>query len=100
MADPLPGDRLSWQGVKISVDGYYGDLSARQPVPYDGTTDHFGRWRIDASTLNRLVLDAHGRGLRTCLHANAAAAVDAALDAFEHALMKAPRDDHRHRSEH
>jgi predicted amidohydrolase YtcJ len=100
MADPLPGDRLSWQGVKISIDGYYGDLSARQHAPYAGTRDSYGRWRIDAATLADRVLDSHRRGLRVCLHANGAAAVDAALDAYEHALSTVPCADHRHRIEH
>jgi predicted amidohydrolase YtcJ len=50
--------------------------------------------------LNRLVLKIHEAGLQACVHTNGDREIDMVLDAFEAALAKAPRDDHRHRLEH
>jgi predicted amidohydrolase YtcJ len=50
--------------------------------------------------LNDLVLQIHQAGLQGCVHANGVRKIDMVLTAFENALAKYPRADHRHRIEH
>ena len=50
--------------------------------------------------LNRLILKIHEAGLQACVHTNGDREIDMVLDAFEAALITAPRTDHRHRLEH
>jgi predicted amidohydrolase YtcJ len=50
--------------------------------------------------LNRLILKIHEAGLQACVHTNGDREIDMVLDAFEAALAKLPRDNHRHRLEH
>jgi predicted amidohydrolase YtcJ len=52
------------------------------------------------SALNQLILKIHEAGLQACVHTNGDREIDMVLDAFEAALARAPRDDHRHRLEH
>jgi predicted amidohydrolase YtcJ len=52
------------------------------------------------SALNQLILKIHEAGLHACVHTNGDREIDMVLNAFEAALDKAPRDDHRHRLEH
>lgn len=97
---PFGSEWVRFQGVKISIDGYFPAGSARFSEPYADEPDNVGTMRIDPEELNALVLRAHRAGLRVCLHANGDVAVDAALDAYEKALADTPRTDHRHRIEH
>src|ERR1044072_5407861 len=50
--------------------------------------------------LNEPVLRCHTAGLRCCVHAIGDRAFDMALGAYENAIEKSPRKDHRHRIEH
>jgi predicted amidohydrolase YtcJ len=59
-----------------------------------------GVTRAQADQLRRAVDDAHAAGRQAAVHAVTAPAVRAALDAFEAALRRHPRGDHRHRIEH
>jgi predicted amidohydrolase YtcJ len=50
--------------------------------------------------LDRHVLEAHRRGCQVAIHAVQPATVEAAVSAFESALKRFPRRNHRHRIEH
>jgi len=50
--------------------------------------------------LNRLVSKAHRAGLQLAVHAIGDRAIETVLKAFENALKKHPRKNHRHRIEH
>jgi predicted amidohydrolase YtcJ len=50
--------------------------------------------------LNELVLKVHTANLQACVHANGDREIDMVLTAYENALAKHPRADHRHRIEH
>merc|ERR1712129_484813 len=53
-----------------------------------------------AETLKAQILDLHLSGMQIAVHANGDAAIEHVLDAFEEALQRCPREDHRHRIEH
>lgn len=54
---------------------------------------------IDQPALDRLVLRAHRRGFQVAVGATGALAIEAALLAYERALLAHPQVDHRHRIE-
>jgi predicted amidohydrolase YtcJ len=69
--------------------------------PYANRPDYFGvppaRSQED---LDALILRVHEAGLQACVHANGDREIDMLLNAFEKALQKKPRANHRHRIEH
>lgn len=100
----LPGlgnDWLKIGGMKIFVDGAFMGLSAATHHPYLNIPekDYCGLLRVDSSVLNDWVLQAHNAGLQLCIHAMGDRAQEMALDAYENALNKNPKN-HRHRIEH
>lgn len=94
------GSWLSFQGVKISVDGYFPEGGAAFTDPYASDPGNRGRLRVPREDLFHFVDAANRAGLRIAIHANGDAAIDLALDAYEAALGAFPRGDHRHRIEH
>lgn len=69
--------------------------------PYADRKDYYGiKPARSQKALNRMILGIHEAGLQACIHCNGDREIDMVLDAFEAALAKAPRDDHRHRLEH
>lgn len=75
-------NQLRLGGVKIMVHETTGQLSPSQ------------------TELNEMVLNIHRSGLQAVLHAIEEKTIEAASNAIEHALQRAPRPDHRHRIEH
>jgi predicted amidohydrolase YtcJ len=69
--------------------------------PYAHDKNYFGipPARSQAA-LDQLILKIHDAGLQACVHTNGDREIDMVLDAFEAALAKSPRTDHRHRLEH
>jgi hypothetical protein len=95
------GDKwLGFQGVKISVDGYFPLGGAYFTEPYANDPGTTGRLRIEPDQLNDFISRANRAGLRIAVHANGDGAIDLTLDAFEAALEEFPRTDPRHRMEH
>lgn len=92
-------DMLKIGGIKLSIDGGF---TARQGAFYglDSETDNHALVRIDQAELDDVVMRYHEAGMRICVHVVGDMAMDMALDAFEKALAKCPRPDHRHRVEH
>ncbi len=87
-------------GVKMSIDGGITGRNACFYEPYEDDPSNCGIIRIPQDELNDTVLKCHQAGLRCCVHAIGDRAFDMALDAYETALQKLPRKDHRHRIEH
>ena len=87
-------------GVKMSIDGGITGRNACFYDPYEDDEHNHGIIRIQQDELNHTVQICHDAGLRCCVHAIGDRAFDMALDAYENAVVKSPRKDHRHRIEH
>ena len=87
-------------GVKMSIDGGITGRNACFYDPYEDDEHNCGIIRIEQDELNETVLRCHTAGLRCCVHAIGDRAFDMALGAYENAIEKSPRKDHRHRIEH
>ncbi|HEX4987388.1 MAG TPA: amidohydrolase, partial [Candidatus Binatia bacterium] len=87
-------------GVKMSIDGGITGRNACFYDPYEDDEHNYGIIRIQQDELNDTVQKCHDAGLRCCVHAIGDRAFDMALDAYENAVQKSPRKDHRHRIEH
>lgn len=87
-------------GVKMSIDGGITGRNALFYDPYCDVPDYHGLIRIEQDELNDTVLQCHALGMRCCVHAIGDRAFDMSLAAYENALGRLPRSDHRHRIEH
>jgi predicted amidohydrolase YtcJ len=88
-------------GIKMSIDGGFTGKNAAFREPIAGDTDHHGGLiRIKQDELDETVALYHALGMRICTHAMGDIAMDMILDAYEKALTKRPRQNHRHRVEH
>jgi len=87
-------------GVKMSIDGGITGRNACFYDPYEDDEHNHGIIRIQQDELNETVRRCHNAGLRCCVHAIGDRAFDMALSAYENAIEKSPRKDHRHRIEH
>ena len=97
----LGSEWLQIGGIKMSIDGGFTGRNAafREPLAGD-TGHHLGLIRIDQKELDETVDLYHALGMRICTHAIGDLAMDMILDAYEKAIGKRPRRDHRHRVEH
>lgn len=98
--------RLGDEGVRFgAIKLFHGNSLSGQTCwlyePYANRPDYFGvpPARSQAA-LNELILAVHRAGLQVAIHANGDREIDMVLDAFEAALERQPRLDHRHRIEH
>ncbi|WP_099022474.1 amidohydrolase [Mycolicibacterium palauense] len=93
-------DKLRYPGIKLVIDGSPQGFTAcfRFPGYFNGAPQ--GIWNIDPHELPRIAEAFHRAGLIIHCHCNGSLAVDAFLDAIEHALTAAPRFDHRHTVQH
>jgi predicted amidohydrolase YtcJ len=95
------GDRRLRLGpVKMFVDGSISARTAYMYEPYVGRPDDYGMVTLTQEELDRKVLEAHEAGFQIAVHANGDRAIDMLLDAYEKALNRLPRENHRHRIEH
>ena len=101
------GQRLKIGPIKI----YHGNsLSGRTcwlSEPYEivnpetGKKDYYGiPPERTQKELNELVFRVHEAGFQCAIHSNGDREITMVLDAYEKALKKLPRTDHRHRIEH
>ncbi|MFQ6125188.1 MAG: amidohydrolase [Candidatus Heimdallarchaeota archaeon] len=93
-------DRLQIGAIKIVADGSTTGRTAAVTEPYIDAPENTGIMYISQDKLNEQVLAAHRAGFQVGVHAIGDRAISAVLDAFEIALQKVPRADHRHRIEH
>jgi predicted amidohydrolase YtcJ len=93
-------DWLRLGPMKIFTDGSLVGRTAAMSAPYDGDPGSSGYLQADAAELTAMIVAAHRAGWRVAAHAIGDRAIDLALDAFETAEAKYPRQDPRHRIEH
>jgi predicted amidohydrolase YtcJ len=95
---------LEWNlpciGGCLYVDGAYGEHTAALLQPYTDDPSTTGSLYFTNEELNDFVERAHKAGLQISMHAIGDAAIEQLLSAYERALQKHPRHDHRHRIEH
>jgi predicted amidohydrolase YtcJ len=98
----VPGEAgLRYGAIKI----FHGNSLSGQTCwlyePYAHDKNYYGIPPARSQdALDRLILKIHEAGLQACVHTNGDREIDMVLDAFEAALAKSPRADHRHRLEH
>ncbi len=94
-------DWLKLGGVKMSIDGGFTGKNAAfsEPLSFHGQ-ENPGLIRIKQDELDETVWRYHELGMRCCVHAIGDVALDMILEAYEKALARLPRQDHRHRIEH
>jgi predicted amidohydrolase YtcJ len=98
--ETLGDGRLRVGALKLMADGALGSRGAALHEPYCDDPDNRGLLLMDGDEVERLTLEALPRGFQVCVHAIGDRANTLVLDAFERALGRAPRPDHRLRVEH
>jgi predicted amidohydrolase YtcJ len=91
---------LSRIGGCIWVDGDFSPHTAALKQPYADRPDCCGQLYMSDERLQAFVDAAHAADLQIALHCVGDAAVAQVLRAYDHALQRHPRRDHRHRIEH
>lgn len=86
--------------AKMFQDGSIQGLTGALRKPYHQNTDIYGDLIHDQKSFQEEVLDLHKRGFRVTTHGNGDRAIGSILDAYEYAIEKSNRPDHRHRIEH
>jgi len=95
------GNNMLREGfIKILADGSLGAHTAALKKPYADNPKTRGLMLYTQKKLSQLIMKAHSRGLQLGVHAIGDRAVENVLEAFEKALKKDPRQNHRHRIEH
>lgn len=87
-------------GGCVWVDGSYGERTAALLEPYTDEPCTCGCLYFSQDESDEFVWKAHLAGLQVSMHAIGDAAIEQLLTAYERALYKEPRADHRHRIEH
>jgi predicted amidohydrolase YtcJ len=87
-------------GIKFTNDGDFNPHTAALFEPYTDRPSTRGVLLRSQEDLNRFVLKLHKEGFQIACHCCGERCVGAIQDAYEYALKKAPRSDHRHRVEH
>ena len=93
-------DWLRLGAIKIFADGTLGAGTAWLSQDYVDEPGNRGGMVIAREALDERVLAAHRAGFQVAIHAIGDATVEAAISAYERALDRHPRSDHRHRIEH
>jgi hypothetical protein len=92
--------RLVVGALKLLADGALGSRGAALHEPYCDDPGNTGLVLVDGDEVERLTLEAGALGFQMCVHAIGDRANTLVLDAYERALARAPRPDHRLRVEH
>lgn len=82
------------------LDGDVDPGTAAFREVYTNNPTNKGKLYFTQDELNDFFDQANKNNLQICMHAIGDAAIDQALNAYEYALNKHPRKDHRHRIEH
>jgi predicted amidohydrolase YtcJ len=86
--------------VKLLADGALGSRGAALHDAYCDDPGNTGLVLVPGEEVERITLEAGPLGFQVCVHAIGDRANTFVLDAFERALARAPRRDHRLRVEH
>jgi len=87
-------------GGCILLDGDFGPHTAALLEPYADEADNRGTLYYSQDEVDAFVEHAHQAGLQIAMHAVGDRAAEQALNAYQRALERWPRPDHRHRIEH
>lgn len=87
-------------GGCILIDGSIGSYTAALDHGYAGNPKSRGSLYERKSDLEEFVEEANAAGIQLAFHAIGPRAIQMVLDAYEKALRRFPRYDHRHRIEH
>jgi predicted amidohydrolase YtcJ len=94
------GGRIVVGALKLLADGALGSRGAALHEPYCDDPGNTGLVLVPGEEVERLTLEAGALGFQVCVHAIGDRANTLVLDAYERALSRAPRPDHRLRVEH
>ena len=97
---PFGDDWLKITAAEWVFDTSTSGRTAAYYEPYVGEPDNTGILLYDQDDIERRVWEAHRAGIRVGLDGVGDRGIDRSLDAIEKALVKQPREDHRHRIEH
>ena len=92
--------RLAIGALKLLADGALGSRGAALHDAYCDDPGNTGLVLVPGEEIERVTLEAGALGFQVCVHAIGDRANTIVLDAFERALRRAPRPDHRLRVEH
>jgi predicted amidohydrolase YtcJ len=98
--ETLGDGRVVVGAVKLLADGALGSRGAALHEPYCDDPGNTGLVLVPPEEIERTTLEAGALGFQVCVHAIGDRANTLVLDAFERALARAPRPDHRLRVEH
>ncbi len=84
----------------VMVDGDFTPHTAALLEPYADQPETNGKLYYTQAELDEYVWQAHAAGLQVGLHCVGSGAIEQLLNAYEKALARLPRSDHRHRIEH
>jgi predicted amidohydrolase YtcJ len=98
--EALGDGRVVVGAVKLLADGALGSRGAALHEPYCDDPGNTGLVLVPPEEIERTTLEAGTLGFQVCVHAIGDRANTLVLDAFERALARAPRHDHRLRVEH
>ena len=87
-------------GGCIVLDGSLGSHTAALFDDYSDLPGHKGELYYSQKEIDDFVLEAHEKGLQVSMHNIGDRATERLLLAYEKAIAKNPRPDHRHRFEH
>lgn len=87
-------------GGCLLLDGDFGPHTAALLEPYADQPETRGTLYYTQDEIDEFVAEAHQAGLQIAMHAVGDRAAAQALQAYERALARWPRADHRHRIEH
>lgn len=93
-------DKFKIGPVKLMVDGSSSAPTSSVIDGYCSDKDNHGILCYSQDEVDKVLLDAHKAGFQVTCHAIGDNAVTIVVNAIEKALLKYPREDHRHRIEH
>jgi predicted amidohydrolase YtcJ len=98
--ETLGDGRVVVGALKLLADGALGSRGAALHDAYCDDPGNAGLVLVPGEEVERLTLEAGALGFQMCVHAIGDRANTLVLDAYERALARAPRPDHRLRVEH
>lgn len=93
-------ERLRIGAIKMVFDGSFSGRTAAMFEPFKDTPGNTGILYTSQEELNEGVLASHEAGFQVGVHAIGDRAISGVLDAYEAALERLPKADHRFRIEH
>lgn len=96
----LTNGLVELDSAKMFQDGSIQGLTGALREPYYSDSSITGDLFHEQSAFNEEILELHKRGYRIAIHGNGDKAIGSILDAFQYALEKSQKEDHRHRIEH